>query len=164
MKSIWKFIIVILSIFIYFDLAYADKFNVRGYQQGMSRQEVKKYAMKHDHIFKLDDKHPNLVEIYQGNYVLVYLELRNNKVYKAFWTTTGKIDKFIKQLEYLTKQGMLKKDVSWSSMICYDGKELFNLTVYFVNPDSETDYYVTVMLFAFENDGTSSYQVTYEGK
>lgn len=164
MKSILKLIIVIISIFICFDSAYADKFDVRGYRQGMSRQEVNKYAMEHDQIIKQNDKDPDFVTIYQGNSELINLQLCNNKVYRAFWTVTGKLDKFIKQLEYFTKQGMLKRDVSWSSMIGYDGKEHFDLTVYFVNPGSETDYYVTVALFASEDYGTSNYQVTYKNK
>jgi hypothetical protein len=152
------------AIFLVFVLrrpAAAEPFEVRGYRQGMSLARVEEIARGSGHTVKENGSQPVRVTILQGNKPLVDLSFCNNRVFSAYWTVDGGLDRFVKQLDELTKQGLKKVDVTWSSMFGYDNQEHFDLTVYFTRPASERDYSVHATLFAAEQHGTTNSQVTY---
>jgi hypothetical protein len=96
-------------------LASAEPFEVRSYRQGMSLEQVQHLAEQQGHTARRDSQIPNRVVVLQGSTHLLDLVFCNDRVFNASWLVDGGLDRFVKQLESLTKQGLQKTNVSWSS-------------------------------------------------
>lgn len=164
MRSFGRYCVLALTVFAQVDFAYADPFEVRGYRQGMSFQQVQRRAVEQGHTLRRENQNPDRIMVLQGDMELVNLGLCDDRVFNALWLVQGGLDRFVKQMESLTKQGLRKADVSWRSDIGYDGREHFDLSVYFIRPGSEKDYSVTATLFASEQHGTTNFQVSWNAR
>ncbi len=157
-------LLLALAVLAQVHLARAEPFDVRSYRQGMSLEQVLHLAEQQGHTARRDSQIPNRVTVLQGGTHFLDLALCNDRVFNASWLVDGGLDRFVKQLDSLTKQGLQKTDVSWRSDLGYDGKEHFDLSIYFIRPGSEKEYYVTATLFASEKHGTTNSQVSWSAR
>lgn len=164
MRSFGRYCVLALTVLAQVHLASAEPFEVRSYRQGMSFEQVQHLAEQQGHTARRDSQIPNRVSILQGGTSILTVTLCNDRVFNAIWLVDGGLDRFVKQLDSLTKQGLQKTDVSWRSDLGYDGTELFDLSVYFIRPGSEKENYVTATLFASEKHGTTNSQVSWSAR
>jgi hypothetical protein len=150
-----------LPLFIKVNLAGANPFDVRGYRQGMSLEEVKRLAEKQGYTLHHDKGSEWLFTVKQGEKEILNLSICNDRVFSAFYTVSGGFERFVKQLDSLIKQGLQKTDVSWRSSLDYNGKEYYDMSIYFTPPGPKNEYYVTAALFASEEYGTTNSQITW---
>lgn len=149
------------SVFMQASLVSGEPFNVRDYRQGMSLEQVQRFAEKHGHTLRHDKNNKINLTVQQNGTDILSLSFCNDRVFSAHYLVVGGFERFIKILDSLTKRGLRKTDVNWRSDIGYDGKEGFKLEVYFSPQKQQADYYVTATLFADEERGPTNSQITW---
>lgn len=142
-------------------LSNAEPFEVRNYRQGMSLEQVQRLAEKQGHTLQHDKNVKDRLTVQQDRADILYLGFCNDRVFEASYVVLGGFERFIKLLDSLTKQGLNKIDVSWRTDIGYDGKERFEMKVYFFPTRPEDNYNVTASLYATEGHGPHNSQISW---
>ena len=140
-------------------VVWADGFEVRGYQQGMTKIEVERIATSRNQTIKIGERGWS---IYTDPERPTWVNFCNGELYRFSWLFDGGgLMQFLKIIDdYVQKQNYNNFQSRISVRVGYDGQERGTLSHYLMR-DGER-YYIEINLFANDTHDITNGQITYE--
>ena len=158
-RLVFTFLLVIIFGSLTISFSWAEGFDVRGYEQGMTKIEVENLAKSENQTIKIaelgwtiftDPKRP------------MWINFCRDKLYRVSWIFDGGgLMQFLRIInDYIQNQGYENFESRTSVRVGYDGQEHGTLSHYLRK--SGEPYYVEINLYTTENYDITNGQIIYE--